>query len=208
MYQTAYRVTKRHTRATVFHLPRSGKWGGVRIVTPQRQNETPEPPTENPEEPQSANSSQHAAIQGSRKRFNNNVKTERLGNSGSFAHTTRAQHKQWKQPSVWTMIWLRPTEGTRLPSSQHLTPQAGSKDMTFWRHGNKTRDFPFHLLVNFTFYFQERLTEMDFLVSLSQLFTRRSSRCSPNLQLEPALPGATSITVIKTQTKRSIVCGN
>lgn len=49
---------------------------------------------------------------------------------------------------------------------------------------------------------------MDFLLSSSQLSTRKSCRCSPEAELVPPLPWSTSITVIKTktQTKRKQHC--
>lgn len=41
---------------------------------------------------------------------------------------------------------------------------------------------------------------MDFLLSSSQLSTRKSCRCSPKAELVPPLPWSTSITVFKTKT--------
>lgn len=60
------------------------------------------------------------------------------------------------------------------------------------------REFPFDLLVNSMFYLLERLAELDFLVSSSQLSTRDVGAA----QRQGGRPWSTSITVIKAKTQK------
>lgn len=111
--------------------------------------------------------------------------------------TTRTQRKQWKQPSVWA---IAETDGGETFASSPPSHSYGRFKINDTWTPSFAGDANEGISICSTGYFY--LLQRFFLL----LSTRRSRRCSLKAEWVPPLPCSTSITVIKTNTKKAAAC--